>query len=119
MKTRLVRKRGALLFRRARVRRGVRGTPDRPRLSVGRSLQQIYAQMIDDEAGRTLAYASSVEEATPAGTKTERAQWVGARLAERAKAAGIVRAVFDRGGRKYHGRMKALADAAREGGLSF
>jgi large subunit ribosomal protein L18 len=116
---RLDRKRGALAARRRRVRRRVAGTPARPRLSVGRSARHVHAQLIDDEAGRTLAFASSLEEACPAGTKTERARWTGARLAERAKAAGIARAVFDRGGRMYHGRIRALAEAAREGGLSF
>lgn len=116
---RLRQKRDALAHRRARVRRRVRGTAERPRLSVGRTSKHIHAQLIDDETGRTLAYATSLEEACPAGTKTEKARWTGARLAERAAAVGIARAVFDRGGRKYHGRVKALAEAAREGGLAF
>lgn len=119
MRDRISRKRDARLRRKARVRKAVRGDAERPRLSVGRSLKHIYAQVVDDRAHRTLAFASSVEEAVPPGTKTDDARWVGARIAERAKAAGVSRVVFDRGGRKYHGRVKALAEAAREGGLGF
>jgi large subunit ribosomal protein L18 len=108
--------------RHRRVRAKVSGTPERPRLAVYRSLQHIYAQVIDDRAGRTLVAASTVEPALRAqatGTKTERAQLVGAEIARRARAAGIERVVFDRGGYKYHGRVKALAEAARAAGLVF
>ena len=100
-----------------RVRKNVNGTAERPRLSVFRSNKQIYAQVINDVTGTTLASASSLGlETMP---KTEQAQKVGALLAEKAKAAGITSVVFDRNGFLYHGRVKALADAAREGGLNF
>lgn len=100
-----------------RVRKNVNGTAERPRLSVFRSNKQIYAQVINDVTGTTLAAASSLGlEAMP---KIEQAQKVGALLAEKAKAAGISSVVFDRNGYLYHGRVKALADAAREGGLNF
>jgi large subunit ribosomal protein L18 len=100
-----------------RVRKNVNGTAERPRLSVFRSNKQIYAQVINDVTGTTLASASSLGlEAMP---KIEQAQKVGAQLAEKAKAAGITSVVFDRNGYLYHGRVKALADAAREGGLNF
>jgi large subunit ribosomal protein L18 len=106
--------------RRARVKRRIRkkvnGTVARPRLAVYRSNKSIYAQLIDDVAGHTLAAASS-KDAT--GTKTEQAKAVGTLIAERAKAAGIDACTFDRGGYQYHGRVKALADGAREGGLNF
>lgn len=106
-----------------RVRRRVSGTPERPRLSVFRSSANIYAQVIDDTVGRTLVAASTIEKAVGAElngkTKTEQAKVVGRLIAERALAAGITKVVFDRGGYKYHGRVKALADAAREGGLKF
>ncbi|MGQ9549433.1 MAG: 50S ribosomal protein L18 [Roseiflexus sp.] len=109
--------------RHRRVRKKVHGTPQRPRLCVFRSNIHIYAQIIDDTVGRTLAAASTVEPDLRASltgkTKTERAKAVGAVIAERARAAGIERVVFDRGGFKYHGRVQALADAAREGGLQF
>ena len=110
--------------RQARVRKKVSGTPERPRLSVFRSLKHIYAQVIDDSTGHTIASASSQEalrESTEAasGTKTEVSAAVGKALAERAMAAGVTRVVFDRGGCKYHGRVKALADGSREGGLEF
>jgi large subunit ribosomal protein L18 len=111
--------------RRMRVRRRlVRTTLGvRPRLSVHRSSQHIYAQVIDDAAGRTLAAASSLDKELRAALKTgagkEAAAAVGKLIAERARAAGVVTVVFDRGGYLYHGRVKALADAAREGGLSF
>lgn len=119
MKTRLDRKRTAVLNRRARVRKRVHGTAERPRLSVGRSSKHVSAQLIDDAAGRTLVAATSREKDAPAGTKSARSRWVGTRIAERAKTAGITQAVFDRGGRMYHGRVKALAEGAREGGLVF
>ena len=98
------------------------GTPQRPRLAVFRSLQHIYAQVIDDEAGHTLAAASTVEpdlRSQAEGTKTERARLIGRTVAERARAKGIETVVFDRGGFLYHGRVAALADAAREAGLKF
>ncbi len=100
-----------------RIRKNVSGTAERPRLSVFRSNKQIYVQVINDVDGRTLASASSIGmEAMP---KIEQAAKVGALLAEKAKAAGITSVVFDRNGYLYHGRVKALADAAREGGLNF
>jgi large subunit ribosomal protein L18 len=100
-----------------RVRKNVNGTAERPRLSVFRSNKQIYAQVINDVNGTTLAAASSIGlETMP---KIEQAQKVGALLAEKAKAAGVDTVVFDRNGYLYHGRVKALADAAREGGLNF
>jgi large subunit ribosomal protein L18 len=107
--------------RHARLRKTVSGTPARPRLAVFRSLTHIYAQVIDDTQGRTLAAASSLEKGLKggAGNKTERAKAVGSAIAEKAAAAGVSDVVFDRGGNRYHGRVKALADAAREGGLKF
>ena len=113
--------RAARIRRHERVRKTVSGTPERPRLAVYRSLTHIYAQVIDDEQGRTLAAASDVEKdlRDAKGNKSERAKAVGAALAQKAKAAGVTTVVFDRGGNKYHGRVKALADAAREGGLKF
>jgi len=107
--------------RHVRIRKRLSGTTARPRLSVFRSLNQIYAQVIDDTTGRTLAAASTLDAAfrAGAGSKTERAKAVGAAIAERARAAGISQVVFDRGGYLYHGRVQALADAAREAGLEF
>ncbi|WP_322797192.1 50S ribosomal protein L18 [Tepidiforma sp.] len=109
--------------RHLRVRKKISGTPERPRLNVFRSAQHIYAQVIDDTTGHTLAAASDLEPtiaAQAAGkTKTERAALVGAAIAERARARGIERVVFDRGGFLYHGRVRALAEAAREAGLGF
>jgi len=109
-----------------RRRRRVRGSlkrhgSDRLRLSVHRSGRHIYAQVINDAEGRTLAAASTLEKEVrgKGGANVERAQDVGKRIAERAKAAGVTRVVFDRGGFLFHGRVKALADAAREGGLEF
>jgi large subunit ribosomal protein L18 len=106
-----------------RVRRKVSGTLDRPRLNIFRSATHIYAQVIDDHAGHTLAAASDTDKdlanQAQGKSKTERAAVVGAAIAERAKAAGVSLVVFDRGGYKYHGRVKALADAAREAGLGF
>lgn len=99
-----------------RVRKKVNGTPERPRLSVYRSNNAIYCQVINDLAGHTLASASSVG---LTGTNVSQAVEVGKLIAERAKAAGIHSVVFDRGGYLYHGRVKALADGAREGGLQF
>ena len=111
----MIDRRGARLKRHRRVRKRVAGTPARPRLAVFRSNRHIYAQLIDDRAARTLASASD-DEATQ-GDKTARAKATGKLLAERAKQVGIETAVFDRGGRLYHGRLAALADGAREGGL--
>jgi len=105
--------------RAARVRSKVRGTAERPRLSVFRSNRSIWAQVIDDGAGRTLASAGSVHVAEKGLSKKDQAAKVGEILAERAKAAGVQRVVFDRGSYLYHGRVKALADGAREGGLDF
>jgi len=113
----------ARIRRHARVRKHISGTPDRPRLSVFRSLTGIYAQVIDDEAGKTLVSASSIDaalrEKSKGLKKVEQARLVGEAVAERAKEAGITSVVFDRGGFRYTGRVKALADAAREGGLQF
>ncbi len=104
-----------------RVRKAVRGTAERPRLAVFRSNKNMYAQLIDDLAGRTVVSASTAEAAGRAasGATVEAAKGVGARLGERAKAAGITTAVFDRGGFRYHGRIAAVADGAREAGLEF
>ncbi|MCX7847856.1 MAG: 50S ribosomal protein L18 [bacterium] len=106
--------------RRARViRKRIRGTSERPRLCVFCSLRYIYAQVIDDSTGRTLASASSMRRGGPARCNIAAAREVGAALAVAAKAAGVTKVVFDRSGYKYHGRVKALAEAAREGGLEF
>jgi large subunit ribosomal protein L18 len=107
----------------ARVRTRVEGTVERPRLCVYRSLGHIYAQIVDDRAGRTLVSASSIDKETRkqlnGGGNVAAAKVVGKAIAERALAAKIQKVVFDRGGYKYHGRVKALADAAREAGLQF
>ncbi len=107
----------------ARVRTKVSGTAERPRLSVYRSVGHIYAQVIDDGSSRTLVSASSIDKEVKKGLKgggnIASAKAVGKIIAERAKAAGVAKVVFDRGGYKYHGRVKALADAAREAGLQF
>ena len=105
--------------RHMRVRGKISGTAERPRLSVYRSNKNIYAQLIDDVAGVTLASASDTEEALQVGSKTENGAAVGKAIAERAKDAKINEVVFDRGGYLFHGRVKALADAARENGLEF
>jgi large subunit ribosomal protein L18 len=110
-------------FARNRVKRRVRGkiqgTAARPRLSVFRSNKQIYVQIIDDREGRTLAAAGSLGDDAAKGAKVEQAAAVGKMIAEKAKAAGIEQVVFDRNGYLYHGRVKTLAEAAREGGLKF
>jgi large subunit ribosomal protein L18 len=112
--------RQARLRRHRRVRGKVSGTAERPRLVVFRSNRGIEAQLVDDLAGRTVAAASWLHlPGSFSGSKREQAAEVGKRLAEAAKGAGVERAVFDRGGYLYHGRVKALADAAREGGLTF
>jgi large subunit ribosomal protein L18 len=107
------------LRRRRRVRAKVRGTAERPRVSVFRSNRGIFAQLIDDDAGRTLAAVNWTESDLRSLKPLDQARRSGAVLAERAKAAGIETAVFDRGGYQYHGRVKALAEGAREGGLNF
>jgi large subunit ribosomal protein L18 len=107
--------------RHERIRLHLAGTQDRPRLAVFRSLNHIYAQVIDDASGKTLAAASTAEKELKGSkqTKSEEAAVVGKLVAERAKAAGVERVVFDRAGFRYHGRIKSLADAAREAGLEF
>jgi large subunit ribosomal protein L18 len=107
------------LRRRRRVRAKVIGTAARPRISVFRSNRGIFAQLIDDEARRTIAAVNWTEPELRPMSGAEQASRAGALLAERAKAAGVERAVFDRGGYQYHGRVKALAEGAREGGLAF
>jgi len=104
-----------------RVRKKVSGTSARPRLVVSRSARHLVVQVVDDLAGRTLASASTMEAdlRAAAGDKTAKSRQVGALIAERAKAAGITTVVFDRGGNKYHGRIAALAESARENGLDF
>jgi len=109
--------------RRIRIRKRVSGTPERPRLAVFRSQSHIYAQLIDDDVARTLCTASSLDKqlrsAGKRGSTVAEAKGVGELIANRAKEKGIKAVVFDRGGFHYHGRVKALADAAREGGLEF
>ena len=104
-----------------RIRRKIKGTPERPRLSVYRSLRHIYAQIIDDHSGKTIVSASTAEKASsaPAGSNVAAAKSIGKIVAERAQEQGIERVVFDRGGYRFHGRVKALAEAAREAGLEF
>jgi len=111
----------ARLRRQVRVRKKVFGAPERPRLVVTRSARHVYAQVIDDTQGRTLASASTMEAPLRAATgdKSDKAKQVGSLIAERAKAVGVESVVFDRAGYKYHGRIAALADGAREGGLGF
>ena len=107
--------------RHTRIRLQLEGTPERPRLAVFRSLNHIYAQVIDDSVGKTLASASTLDAALKGadGTKTEQAKKVGSLVADRARAAGIEKVVFDRAGFRYHGRIAALAESAREAGLDF
>ncbi len=118
-----VNRRAARLRRHRRVRKRVVGTPERPRVNVFRSLRHIYAQVIDDSQGHTLVSASTIDPEVVARleglTKVEQARVVGEVLAKRALDRGIKQVVFDRGGYQYHGRVKALAEAAREGGLEF
>ena len=111
----------ARVLRHDRLRKKLSGTTDRPRLSVFRSLKNIYAQIIDDDNGRTLVSASSLEPEIKAAKKTKKdiAKAVGELVAQRATTAGIATVVFDRGGYQYHGRVQVLADAARERGLKF
>jgi large subunit ribosomal protein L18 len=105
--------------RKNRVRAVVSGTTERPRLSVNVSNKHISAQIIDDTKHKTLAQVSTVGQKTASGTMTERAEWVGTEIAKKAKTVKVRQVVFDRGRRLYHGRVKALADAARAGGLEF
>ena len=115
-------KRNARARRHARVRKSVRGTAERPRLAVFRSTKHISAQLIDDRAGTTLAAASTLEgdvRSAGYGGNTDAAKRVGTLVAERGKAAGVTKVVFDRGGNLYHGRVAAVADAAREAGLEL
>jgi large subunit ribosomal protein L18 len=111
----------ARVRRHLRVRKKVTGSSSRPRLVVNRSARHMFAQIVDDSAGRTLAAASTLDPAirTAEGDKTAKAKLVGELLAERAKSAGITAVVFDRGGYKYHGRVAAIADSAREAGLTL
>jgi large subunit ribosomal protein L18 len=113
--------RAARIRRHARIRKDVTGTGERPRLAVYRSITHIYAQVIDDAQGRTLVAASDVEKGlrVAKGNKTERAKAVGTAVAKKAIDAGVSQVVFDRGGNRFHGRVKALAEAAREAGLKF
>jgi len=112
-------------FRRFRIKKRIRkiinGTPDRPRMTVFRSCKAIYVQLIDDQSGKTIVTASSMEKGMKElkGTKTDIAKTVGKHIAEKAIQAGISTVVFDRNGYLYHGRVKSLAEAAREGGLKF
>jgi large subunit ribosomal protein L18 len=119
--TRVASRGAARRKRHERIRLRMEGSAERPRLAVFRSNSHIYAQVIDDASGRTLATASTVEKELrgSAKTKTEDAAVVGRLVAERAKSAGVERVVFDRAGFRYHGRIKSLADAAREAGLEF
>ncbi len=112
---------GARQKRHERIRLTLTGSPERPRLAVFRSLNHIYAQVIDDSSGRTLAAASSLEKELRSASqrKTDEAKAVGRLIAERARSAGVEQVVFDRAGFRYHGRVKSLADAAREAGLDF
>jgi large subunit ribosomal protein L18 len=108
--------------RHLRIRKKVHGTPERPRLNVYRSNLNIYAQIIDDSTGRTLAAASTLDPALksePGRLTVAKSRLVGQLVAERARARGVTKVVFDRGGYRYHGRVKALADGAREAGLEF
>lgn len=108
-----------LARRKHRIRAVVSGTTERPRLCVTVSNMHVTAQLIDDTKHITLAYASTVGQKSVTGTMTERATWVGTEIAKKAKSKKVTKVVFDRGGRLYHGRIKALADAARQAGLEF
>lgn len=116
---RLVQKTQNTIRRKNRVRSVVSGTPEQPRLSVYVSNKHVVAQVIDDTTHKTIAYSTTVGQKAATGTMTEKAAWVGADIAKKAKANKVKRVVFDRNGRLYHGRVRAVADAAREGGLEF
>jgi large subunit ribosomal protein L18 len=107
------------LLRKNRVRATVSGTPERPRLSVYVSNMHIHAQIVDDTTGKTLVSTTTATAKDAKGSLSEKAAWAGTNIAAKAKKANITKVVFDRNGRKYHGRLKALADAARAGGLEF
>ena len=115
----LTRKLQTKAIRKHRIRSVISGTTERPRLSVYISLQHVTAQVIDDSSHRTLAYASTTGNSKLTGSLTDKAMAIGTDIATKAKAAGVSAVVFDRGGRLYHGRVKALADAARNAGLEF
>jgi large subunit ribosomal protein L18 len=115
----LVKKLQGRLLRRGRIRTKVNGSEDRPRLNVYVSNNHVHAQIIDDTKAKTLVSSTSVAAAAPKTNLTEKATWVGADIAKKAKKAKIAKVVLDRNGRKYHGRIKALADAARQNGLEF
>ena len=108
-----------LARRRHRIRKKVSGVAERPRLSVARTLKHMHVQIVDDAAKKTLAAVTTAAKTAQGKTKTEKAKWAGTAIAEAAKAKGIKAVIFDRGGRQYHGRVKAVADAAREAGLEF
>ncbi len=116
---RITQKVQSLARRKNRIRAIVSGTAERPRLTISVSNMHVSAQIIDDTKHKTLAYASTVGQKSATGTLTEKATWVGEEIAKKAKTAKIKQVVFDRNGRRYHGRIKALADAARSGGLEF
>jgi large subunit ribosomal protein L18 len=107
------------MIRKRRIRSVVSGTTARPRLAVHISLHHVTAQIIDDTTHKTIAYASSIGQKAATGSLTDKANWVGTEVAKKAKSAKVNAVVFDRGGRLYHGRVKALADAARNAGLEF
>lgn len=115
----VMQKLAARLLRKHRVRATVKGTTERPRLSVYVSNLHVHAQIIDDASGKTLVSSTSATTKEAAGNLSVKAAWVGKDIAAKAKKAKVTKVVFDRNGRKYHGRLKALADAAREGGLEF
>jgi large subunit ribosomal protein L18 len=117
--TNLARKLQTRMIRKRRIRSVVKGTSDRPRLNVHISLHHITAQVVDDTTHKTVAYVSTVGQKQATGSMTDKAVWVGTEVAKKAKAAKVNAIVFDRGGRLYHGRVKALADAARKEGLEF
>jgi large subunit ribosomal protein L18 len=106
-------------IRKNRIRSHISGTTERPRLSVRVTNLHVTAQVIDDTTGKTLAYATTVGQKTANGSMTDKASWIGAEIAKKAKTAKVKTVVFDRGGKVYHGRVKALADAARKEGLEF
>ncbi len=116
---RLAQKSNNLAQRKGRIRSTVIGTPDRPRLSIFISSLHVTAQVIDDSRQTTVAYATTVGQKKLAGSLTEKAEWVGTEIAKKAQTAKVQKVVFDRNGRQYHGRIKALAEAARKQGLEF
>lgn len=116
---RITSKIGNLARRKNRIRATVIGTSDRPRLSIFVSNKNITAQIIDDSVQQTIVYVTTAHEKSATGTMSEKAVWVGKQVAKKAKTAKVSKVVLDRNGRKYHGRIKALADAARAGGLEF